>query len=249
MENNYGFVKLCYGVVGSYKDTSNMTTDEVIEEFLKHEGVSSAEEYFDKTKNNTYGRLNQEVLTKQTKYDKIEHNTGVDLDVDELTPCLRRLKDNEIVDTEVFEIKPTKKEFSNWEFDWTLPAKQGYAVYAIKAKGDERIQGLVAMKSDRNNYAYEVLLAEAAPFNNPHHKTFVKKEYNGIGGHLFAEAVKRSMQDGFGGAVYFVSKTNLIEHYKKELGAHILDDRNRRMFIDEKAAKKLYERYFGGKET
>ena len=52
--NSYDFIKLCYGVVGSYKDTSKMTTRQVIEEFLRHEGVSSAEEYFDKTKNNTY---------------------------------------------------------------------------------------------------------------------------------------------------------------------------------------------------
>lgn len=246
MQNNYGFVKLCYGVVGSYKDTSKMTTQQVIEEFLKHEGVSSAEEYFDKTKNNTYGRLKQEVLTKQTKYDKIEHNTGVDVYVDELTPCLRRLKDNKIVDTEVFEIKPTKKEFSNWEFDWTVPVKQGYSVYAIKAKGDERIQGLVAMKSDKRNLAYDVLIAESAPFNNPHHKTFIKKEYEGIGAHLFAEAVKRSFADGFGGAVFFVAKTNLIEHYEKELGARLINPKSRKMFIDERAAQKLYDKYYGG---
>ena len=72
MQNNYGFVKLCYGVVGSYKDTSNMTTDEVIKEFLKHEGVRSAEEYFNKSGNNTYGKFKREMLTEQSKHDKID---------------------------------------------------------------------------------------------------------------------------------------------------------------------------------
>ena len=63
--NSYGFIKLCYGVVGSYKDTAKMTTQQVVEEFLRHEGVSSAKEYFDKEENNTYGKLKQDILTKQ----------------------------------------------------------------------------------------------------------------------------------------------------------------------------------------
>ena len=41
------FVRLCYGYVGKYKDTSKMTAKEVIEEFLKRKGVSSPREFFD----------------------------------------------------------------------------------------------------------------------------------------------------------------------------------------------------------
>ena len=33
------FVRLCYGYVGRYKDTSKMTTREVIDEFLKKDMV------------------------------------------------------------------------------------------------------------------------------------------------------------------------------------------------------------------
>lgn len=69
---NYGFIKLCYGVVGSYMDTSKMTVDEVVKEFLRHEGVSSAEEYHDKANKNTYGKLKQDILTKQNKDDIIK---------------------------------------------------------------------------------------------------------------------------------------------------------------------------------
>jgi hypothetical protein len=42
------FVRLCYGYVGSYKDTSTMTTEEVIEEFLDKNGVRSPKEFFEK---------------------------------------------------------------------------------------------------------------------------------------------------------------------------------------------------------
>lgn len=45
------FVRLCYGYVGRYKDTSKMTTREVIDEFLKKRGVSSPKEFFEKAFN------------------------------------------------------------------------------------------------------------------------------------------------------------------------------------------------------
>jgi hypothetical protein len=183
---------------------------------------------------------------KQKAVEKNDDSDIIELKIDELTPCLRRLRDNKIVDTEVFAIKPQKDDFLDWEFDWTIPAKSGHSVYAIKAKGDERIQGLVALKSDARNIAFHVDIVEAAPFNNPHNKNYVKKEYSGVGGHLFAEAVRQSYEAGFGGAVYFTAKSDLIEHYQKELGAVLTNPRLRLMFIDEVAAKKLYERYYGG---
>ena len=42
------FIRLCYGYVGRYKDTSKMTAKEVIEEFLKSKGVASPREFFEK---------------------------------------------------------------------------------------------------------------------------------------------------------------------------------------------------------
>ena len=175
-----------------------------------------------------------------------ENGGIINTEIDELTPCLRRLRDNKIIKTIVEPISPKSKDFSDWEFDWTIPEKQGYSVYCIKAEGDNRIQGIVAMKGDIANSAYRVDLVESAPFNNPHNKNFAKKEYSGVGGHLFAEAVKQSLKDGFGGAVYFTAKTDLIEHYKNELGAVLVNPKARTMFIDEEDALKLYRRYYGG---
>lgn len=178
--------------------------------------------------------------------EKYPKNGIINIEIDELTPCLRRMSDGKIVQTKFVEIKPTKKDFKDWEFDWTIPIKDGYSVYGLMAEGDKRIQGLIAMKPNARNYAYQIDIVEAAPFNNPHNPKFKKKEYNGVGGHLFAEAVRKSLEEGFGGAVFFTAKSDLIDYYIKELGAELTNPRLRLMFIDEDAAIKLYNRYYGG---
>ena len=43
-----------------------------------------------------------------------------------------------------------------WEFDWTLPQKDGFKVFALYADGDERIQGLVATKPVKENIAIKI---------------------------------------------------------------------------------------------
>lgn len=169
------------------------------------------------------------------------------IEINELTPCLRRLRDGKIIETEVVDVSPTKKMFSDWEFDWTIPKKNGFAVRGIKAVGDDRIQGLVALKPDSKNYAVYIDIVESAPFNNPHNKKYVSKEYAGVGGHLFAEAVRESINQGFGGFVYFKAKANLIDHYQKELGAVLVNPKVSMMAIDERSAKILYDQYYKGK--
>lgn len=168
------------------------------------------------------------------------------IEIDELTPCLRRLSDNAIINTTVSDITPTKKDFKDWEFDWTLPKKNGFTIRAIKANGDDRIQGLIALQPDPRNIAVRVDIVEAAPFNNPHNPLYVNKEYSGVGGHLFAEAVRESYKQGFGGFVYFQAKSDLVEHYQNELGAVLVNPRLRMMAIEGEAAKKLYDHYYGG---
>ena len=91
--------------------------------------------------------------------------------------------------------------------------------------------------------AIEVNIVEAAPFNNPHNPNYKEKEYIGVGGHLFALAVKQSYECGFDGVAFFTAKTNLIDHYKKTLNAIQIGNTSK-MFIDERSAKILYENYF-----
>ena len=167
-------------------------------------------------------------------------------EIDELTPCLRRLNDNTFVETKFIVGTPSKKVLKDWEFDWSIEEDKGFKVSQLYVKGDKRIQGLVATKVRKDLLAIEVDIVESAPFNNPHHKNFVKKEYLGVGGHLFAEAIRQSYEAGYDGYVTFTAKTNLVEYYKNELGATQIGN-TQKMYIDERSAKKLYERYFKNK--
>ena len=112
-------------------------------------------------------------------------------------------------------------------------------IYKLQIEGDNEIQGLVAAEVVRG--AVYIHLAESAPHNQPH-----GKKYDGVGGHLFAIAVKLSLAMGFGGYVFFEAKNSeLAEHYTNSLGARLLRTRihEYRMEIDEESAQKLIEKY------
>lgn len=170
---------------------------------------------------------------------------GISAEIDELTPCLRRLSDGKIVQTTITRIHPKKKDFSDWMFNWSLPEKKGYQVFQLTAEGDDRVQGLIALKPEKENYAVHVDIVESSPFNTPANPHFEKKEYAGVGGHLFAEAVRQSYEYGYDGYVYFQAKSGLVKYYQKELNAQVINPRDRIMVIDERAAKALYEKYYG----
>jgi hypothetical protein len=80
-------------------------------------------------------------------------------------------------------------------------------------------------------------LIENAPFNKGKNKVYI-----GVAGNLVAFACKLSFQRGFQGAISFLSKSQLIEHYEQTLGAFHLS--NRVMIIETQAALKLIGKYF-----
>ena len=80
-------------------------------------------------------------------------------------------------------------------------------------------------------------LVESAPFNKG--KT---KVYSGVPGNLVAFACKLSFQRGHEGNLSFLSKTQLIAHYEKTLGAFHFGGRV--MIIETNAALKLINKYF-----
>ena len=80
-------------------------------------------------------------------------------------------------------------------------------------------------------------LVESAPFNKGKSKV-----YSGVPGNLVAFACRLSFQRGFEGNVSFISKTQLIEHYSKTLGA--LHFGGRLMIIESGAALILIDKYF-----
>ena len=66
--------------------------------------------------------------------------------------------------------------------------------------------------------------------------------YSGVLGNLVAFACKLSFQRGHDGNVAFLSKSQLIEHYEKTIGAFHFGGRI--MIIDTQAAHKLINKYF-----
>lgn len=173
-----------------------------------------------------------------------EKRPDTSTEIDELTPCLRKNSTGELVKTKVSRISPTRSKFSKWLFDWTQPEKNGYTVYALRADGDSRIQGLIALKKEQGYI--DVDIVEAAPQNNSQNTVYFsgEKEYNGVGGHLFAEACRQSFEAGYDGYVGFTAKTNLVEYYSKELGAKPLFAGSQRMEIATDAARMLVDRYY-----
>jgi hypothetical protein len=125
-----------------------------------------------------------------------------------------------------------------WFFDWEDPEMKDDVIYKLLVEGSDEIQGLVATRLMRGTVF--VVLVESAPHNKP-----PNKKYDGVGGHLFAIAVKLSLKNGFGGFVHFDTKNmKLVKHYSNTLGAKLYGGVHMyRMAIDEIAAMDLVEKY------
>ena len=66
--------------------------------------------------------------------------------------------------------------------------------------------------------------------------------YSGVAGNLVAFACKLSFQRGHEGNVSFLSKSQLVHHYEKTLGAFHFGGRV--MIIETQSALKLINKYF-----
>ena len=168
---------------------------------------------------------------------------GVDVQIDDFTPCLVERQTGNIVDTtyslsSVADRKGLKEE--GWLFDWNHESLRESQIYKLTVKGDPQIQGLVAIEEQPQNYAVHLSLAESAPHNRGESKI-----YNGVGGHLFAIAVQKSYQAGYGGFIYFEAKNmELVQHYSEKFGAKLIGRPHQySMIIDEENAKTLLEAY------
>ena len=166
----------------------------------------------------------------------------IDIMIDKLTPCLIEISSGKVHQT-VFSL--TKKDDitglteKGWLFDWSDDDLRGTNIYKLLIDGDNTIQGLISTEIVRG--AVYVHLAESAPHNKGAHKQF-----DGVGGHLFAIAVKLSFALGFSGYIYFEAKNmQLVEHYSKTLGADRVPTRihEYRMEVLEENACKIIEKY------
>lgn len=173
--------------------------------------------------------------------DQNPNNTGIDVIIDLLTPCLVNPETGEefkTTFTEISLIEIKKLDLRKWAFNWMLPSFEGYITYGLTIAGESELQGMIAIKPDFNNSAIDINIIESAPHNRGDNRRFL-----GVGAHLFAIASKISFDLGFDGWVFFEAKTELTEHYHQEVGATQIGN-SQRMFLDTKASKVLVQRYF-----
>jgi len=165
----------------------------------------------------------------------------LDFEVDKLTESIENAETGEALETLILPVnqedlsKVNKK--NGWLFDWKFEyVQKNRQVYKlVTVKDTKTIHGLVSCEKDEG-FMYMHLL-ESAPFNRGK-----GKEYLGVAGNLTAYVCKVSMQFGFEGVISFRSKTALIDHYEKTLGAVHLG--GGLMAIQEESAKNLIDKYF-----
>ena len=131
------------------------------------------------------------------------------------------------------EIRKHRHQFKY--FDFTNSIKDGFAVYKIcRADEEDIFQGMVAVKVSTG--FLECGNMEISDLN----KSPISM-YNYVGKCIIGLCCKISEDEGFGGAIAFFAKNNMFGYYGR-YGADLLF--GLRMFLDEKAAKKLIDLYF-----
>lgn len=146
----------------------------------------------------------------------------VDIWIDTITPCLIDTVTNKKEETVVFKIESRSylKQFTvknGWNIDWVKLSKD-VECYALALRGNNEIQGLIAIKNDINADAVYLHYASTAPHNDKHRHGF--QRYSGVGGHLFAIAAEKSIEWHHGGSLYgFAADKKLLDHYVETFGA------------------------------
>ena len=169
----------------------------------------------------------------------------VDIEIDVLSPCLICVSTGEIVDTfytkaSISELEALKRQ--DWNFNWQDKDLKDSDIYKITVEGSNEIQGLIALRGIPQDKAVYIVIVESAPHNRGK-----SRQYNGVGGHLFAVAAQCSIELGYDGFMYMeVKNEELANHYEAILGAVSLGSvtgLTRRMYIDEEAAHVLLSEY------
>jgi hypothetical protein len=161
--------------------------------------------------------------------------------IDKLTNSIELVETGESLETIVLPITKTDLKVTttkkDWIFDWEFEFYEtNRQVYKLVLKKDLKvIQGLVSFEI-KSDHVY-MHLVENAPLNKGKNKL-----YAGVAGNLIAFVCKISFEQGHEGNVSFLSKTQLIEHYEKTLGAFHFGGRI--MIIETKAALRLVNQYF-----
>jgi hypothetical protein len=173
----------------------------------------------------------------------VENRKEIELDfeIDKLTNSIENTNSGDSFPTEISLLDISEiKEISykngwqfNWEIEFKIPSRSVYKLTI--APNSKIIQGLVSLEV-KSDHVYMHLI-ESAPLNIGNQKTYL-----GVPGNLVAFACKLSFQNGGEGYVSFLSKSKLVVHYEKSLGA--IHFGGNLMIISSEAAFKLISKYF-----
>lgn len=173
-------------------------------------------------------------MVKYTKY-------RLGIEIDRLTNSIVNTISGDNFPTDVHpvtkaDLKTTTKK-NGWLFNWASKFKlTDRQVFKLTIRNNpEIVQGLLSI-SDYTDHYY-LHLIESAPFNLGKNKL-----YDGVPGNLFAFTCKSSWDKGYQGFVSFTSKTKLIEHYERTLGATHVG--GHKMVIFPQEALILIKKYF-----
>ena len=172
---------------------------------------------------------------------KNKEEIGLDFIIDKLTNSIENVLTGDSFATDISILKTsdlktvskTNKWLFNWKEEFAFPERDVYKLTIVN--NSTIIQGLISLEI-KPDHIY-MHLVESAPFNKGKGKV-----YSGVPGNLVAFACKLSFQRGHEGNVSFLSKSQLVEHYKKTLGAFHFGGRV--MIIETRAALKLINKYF-----
>ncbi|CAN5391775.1 hypothetical protein BH09BAC5_BH09BAC5_25320 [soil metagenome] len=172
---------------------------------------------------------------------KRQNKQLLDFEVDKLTRSIENVTTGESFATQVLPISNnelkliTKK--NGWVFNWKKEFKDvRKEVYKlVTVENLSVIQGLVSFTIEKDHIFMNLI--ENAPFNRK-----PMKIYNGVAGNLVAFLCKLSFAGNGGGYVSFLSKTNLISHYQKSLGAEY--EGGHLMVIYPPQSSRLIKQYF-----
>jgi len=164
-----------------------------------------------------------------------------DIEIDKLTHSLEDTTTGEVFLTEVLplakaDLKVITKKFG-WKFNWKTEfiASERQVFKIILQQQPDIIQGLICFEKKRD-HIFMPLIETAS------HNLGKTKKYFGVAGNLVAFGCKLSFESGFEGYIAFESKTKLIGHYEKTLGAKLLFGLH--MELDTNASIKLINRYY-----
>lgn len=159
--------------------------------------------------------------------------------IDKLTNSIENVKSGENFRTQILPFSPNDKGFSKgkWKFDWISESMEtNRRIFKlVTLENPLIIHGLISVE-DKRDLIYMHLI-ENAKFNKGK-----EKAYLGVAGNLVAYACKLSFEMNYDGFISFTSKSKLIEHYKKSLGAKVF--MGNLMIIDSHESYRLFKRYF-----